>query len=64
MVKKNSMKDIITLIELFIAVFIVPTVGMLIGSYVVMGLEKRNKRNRGRCGYLGNFTKQLFQFVK
>nr|DAX93300.1 MAG TPA: Protein of unknown function (DUF1494) [Caudoviricetes sp.] len=42
------MKDIITLIELFIAVFIVPTVGMLIGSYVVMGLEKRNKRNRGR----------------
>jgi hypothetical protein len=26
----------------------VPTVGMLIGSYVVMGLEKRNKRNRGR----------------
>ena len=30
------MKDIITLIELFIAVFIVPTVGMLIGSYVVM----------------------------
>lgn len=42
------MKYIITLIELFIAVFIVPTVSMLIGSYVVMGLEKRNKRNRGR----------------
>lgn len=37
------MKDIITLIELVIAVFIVPTLGMLIGSYVVMGLEKRNK---------------------
>lgn len=37
------MKDIITLIELFIAVFIVPTVGMLIGSYVVMGLEKEIK---------------------
>lgn len=29
------MRYIITLIELFIAVFIVPTVGMLIGSYVV-----------------------------
>ena len=47
------MKDIITLIELFIAVFIASiiimiTVGMLIGSYVVMGLEKINKRNRGR----------------
>lgn len=38
------MRYIITLIELFIAVFIVPTVGMLIGSYVVMGLEKKKYR--------------------